>query len=219
MSEDATSTPEEDPNSIATGGGGRGCLPVLLGTFLLLGGVFIGTRFGRHLPFDGVTTPATRPADAVTAGEPAPEPAARVHYLIACDGVAEGETGVDLIGVKAQLRPPSLPASGPLTIAVAVSAPTGGAGLTIRGATSGGAVFLDRAIQLDPDDPARPATSVYPVSLELTAPEPLLLEVVADGVVIAQRLLPVRPRDVDGPTTVPTTSGPAAPTTSPATAR
>ena len=217
--------PEEE--EVQDGGRVNWRLTALIGALLLLAGTFIGSRLNRVLPVAaGPDTPGAPGPDgggpttqprlpftdpAAFAGEMPPY----VYYLNVCDGIQRTPMNhLNLFGVKAHLRPPTLPSRGDLTVVATVSSPSRERQMRIRGIAPGGEVFLDAALKLDPTDPTLPSANMFTIkALELTSPEPLLIMVFADEAMIIHRFVPVRPRDRE-PTTGPTTG----PTTAPATA-
>jgi hypothetical protein len=243
MSEEASSAPEEatnPPGAAAAdpiddgdgepgGAGGRGCLPVLIGLFLLLLGAFIGTRIARHFPqaddpsAAGPTTdavPLTSPSDpklvqAITAAD---RPPVEMHYLVICRGAVQDGPRINLFGVVPELRPSGLPTKGVLTVALAISAANRDRKFAIRGFYADGTSFLEQELDLDPDDPRRPRPWQIPVEVELTAAEPLVFEVFTDDkILVGRRVVAVRVRPATGPTTQSTTEpATAEPTTGPA---
>lgn len=229
MSEDAptTSTPqdpaaepqaeyEEGDEGGGGGFGGRGCLPILVGVFLLLAGAFLGTRFARHfIPVETVAedpstqpVPLTSPSDSAQAAALArtDRPPVEMHYLVVSNEAETDGRAVNAYGMVAELWPTRLPLKAPLAVTVAVSAANLDRRLAINGFYADGKRFLEAELPLNEADPRRPRVSAFAVPLELTSTEPLVFEVFTDDrYLIGRRIIGVRLRPTTGPTTGPTT--------------
>jgi hypothetical protein len=245
MSEEAPTRPPQEPvddavpehetaDDGAGGGGGlggRGCLPILVGLFLLLAGAFIGTRFARQFTPNEVAgenpttdlAPMTAPSDPELAAALARSgrPPVEMHYLILSAEANTDGRRLDLYGVIAELWPSRLPSKGELTVTVAISAANRERKFAIRGFYADGKPFLEQELELDPEEPRRPYTSKIRVPLELTSTEPLIFEVFTDDKflvgrrVVGVRVRPASTRPTTGPTTQPATGPATAPDAEP----
>jgi hypothetical protein len=217
------------PAAAAEGRGSNVRLIVLVGALMLLGGTLLGSRLGTRLPLIGGAggdaanpqqDPAAQPGGGGGPQVPIPpgELPAYLHYLNICEFVENDGRRINMYNVVAQLRPAKLPSPGTLTVVAAVSANSPDRRIRIQGIAPGGATFLDEELSIDPVDPTRPFVNFFKASVNLTSPEPLMFQLIADDIVLARRLLHVRPRDMDPPTTgpAPTTTTTTAPAPGPA---
>ena len=182
-------------------------LIVLVGALMLLAGTFLGTRLGRPPKADEAADAQGPGGGPLAPIPPTGELPGYLHYLNICGDAENRDRHINLYSVVAQLRPAKLPSQMVLTVAAAVSANSPERRVSIQGIAPGGTMFLSEAMALDPVDPTRPFVNFYRTEVMVASPEPLMFQVLVDDMVIARRLLHVRPRDMD-PTTAPATLGP-----------